>query len=104
MLEQRQLQPEIMDQLDLNPRDHACALRGLARINWWSCSSNILWPALAGRARRRPQPLRVLDLATGAGDVPIRLSCRARRMGIRLQIDGCDVSPVAVAEAQHRGE
>jgi SAM-dependent methyltransferase len=103
MLKQRRLQSEIMDRPDLNPRDHACALHGLARINWWSRSSNLLWPALAGRAQHAAQALRVLDLATGAGDVPIRLSRRAYRTGIRLHLEGCDISPVAIAEAQHRG-
>jgi SAM-dependent methyltransferase len=104
MLEQRHLQPEIMDRPDLNSRDHAHALRGLARINWWSRSAGILWPALVEQARRMTEPLRVLDLASGAGDVPIRLSRRARRAGVRLQIEGCDISAVAVEEARRRAE
>jgi SAM-dependent methyltransferase len=104
MLEQRHLQPEIMDRPDLNPRDHAHALRGLARINWWSRSAGILWPALVEQARQKTEPLRVLDLATGAGDVPIRLSRRAQRTGVRLLIEGCDISPVAVEVAQRRAE
>jgi 2-polyprenyl-3-methyl-5-hydroxy-6-metoxy-1,4-benzoquinol methylase len=78
-------------------------LRGLARINFWSRSAGILWPALAALARQtRPNPVRVLDLASGAGDVPIRLWHRARRSGLALELEGCDVSPVAVEHARAR--
>ncbi len=104
MLEQRRLQPEVMDQPGLDPAQHAQALRSLARINWWSHSSGILWPRLAELARGAAAPVRVLDVATGAGDVPIRLSRRAQRHGLRLQIEGCDVSPVAIEIARHRAE
>jgi 2-polyprenyl-3-methyl-5-hydroxy-6-metoxy-1,4-benzoquinol methylase len=38
----------------------------------------------------------VLDVATGAGDVPISLARRARRSGLEIGIDGCDISPVAI--------
>jgi SAM-dependent methyltransferase len=103
VLEQRRLRPEVMDQPGLDPAQHARALRGLARINWWSRSSGILWPALLALAPAAG-PLRVLDLATGAGDVPIRLSRRARRAGIPVRIEGCDVSAVAVDYARRRAE
>jgi 2-polyprenyl-3-methyl-5-hydroxy-6-metoxy-1,4-benzoquinol methylase len=104
LLEQRRLQPEVMDQPGLDPAQHARALGSLARINWWSGSSGILWPELERQAKSTPAPLRVLDLATGAGDVPIRLSRWARRTGIRLQLEGCDVSAVAIAYAQRRAQ
>src|SRR5262249_52402604 len=46
--------------------------------------------------------LRLLDVATGAGDVPVRLWKRARRAGYGWQVSGCDLSPVAVAYARGR--
>jgi 2-polyprenyl-3-methyl-5-hydroxy-6-metoxy-1,4-benzoquinol methylase len=102
-LRQRRRLPEIMDQPGLHPARHALALRGLARINFWSGSAGILWPPLADLARRVPgQPLRVLDLASGAGDVPIRLWHKARRAGVALRMEGRDVSPVAVEHARGR--
>jgi SAM-dependent methyltransferase len=102
-LRQRRRLPEIMDQPGLHPARHALALRALARINFWSGSAGILWPPLADLARRSPGgPLRVLDLACGAGDVPIRLWHKARRAGLPLQIEGRDVSPVAVEHARQR--
>jgi hypothetical protein len=100
-LQHRCRRPEIMDQPGLSPERHRQALRALARINFWSGSARILWPGLRDLARElAPRPLRVLDLATGAGDVPVRLWRKARRAGIALLLEACDVSPVAVAHAR----
>ncbi|MGH7168954.1 MAG: methyltransferase domain-containing protein, partial [Gemmataceae bacterium] len=102
-LRQRQRRPEIMDQPDLNARQHVGALRALARINFFSHSAGILWPDLADLARTMaPQVPRVLDVATGGGDVPIRLWRRTRRAGFDLHLEGCDISPVAVEHARSR--
>lgn len=98
-LTHRHLQPEVMDQPNLDGYRHRHALRGLGRINFWSGSAGVLWGPLAGLARELGRALRVLDLASGGGDVPIRLARRARRTGVPLYIAGCDVSPVAVAHA-----
>jgi SAM-dependent methyltransferase len=99
----RRRQPEIMDQPGLERARHVQALRGLERVNFWSRSARILWPPLAALARDTGgRPLRVLDLATGAGDVPLRLGRLARRAGVPLDVAGCDVSPAAVAHAQGR--
>jgi 2-polyprenyl-3-methyl-5-hydroxy-6-metoxy-1,4-benzoquinol methylase len=103
-LGQRHREDEIMDQPGLDPVEHQRALRGLARINAWSGSTRILWPAIAALARQlAPQPLRVLDVATGGGDVPIRLWRRARRAGLRIEVAGCDRSPVAIRHAAAAG-
>lgn len=96
-LAHRLRRPEIMDQPGLDAGRHSAALRGLGRINRVSLSASILWPAIAGLARAQPgQTVRVLDLASGGGDVPIGLARRARRAGLDVRIDGCDISPVAV--------
>ncbi len=99
----RRHEPELMDDPALDPWRHAQALRGLARINWWSRSAEMLWPpirALVGQRQRRA--LRALDVATGGGDVPIRLCRMAARNGVSLQCDGCDRSPTAIDQAQRR--
>ena len=104
-LRQRHRQPEIMDQPGLEPGRHLHALQGLARINWWSGSARILWPPIHALARERAGgPLRILDVASGGGDVPIRLWRRARRHGLALEILGCDVSPAAVEYARRQAE
>ncbi len=103
-LRQRQLQPELMDQPDLDASAHRQALQGLERINRLSLSAGIVWPALARLARRlHPKPCRVLDVATGGGDVPRALERRARQKGVHLQLEGCDVSPVALQFAEKQG-
>lgn len=100
-LTRRRHRPELMDQPGLDVTSHQIALDGLARINLVSRSAGLLWPALVALARTAG-PVRALDVATGGGDVPIRLRRRARRAGLPLTIDGCDRSPVAVAHAQRR--
>jgi 2-polyprenyl-3-methyl-5-hydroxy-6-metoxy-1,4-benzoquinol methylase len=95
-----------MDQPGLDAGEHANALRGLARINRLSRSDAILWPAIERLARTvHGQPIRVLDVASGGGDVPIALAKRALQTGRAVEIEGCDVSPEAVRHAgQHAME
>jgi SAM-dependent methyltransferase len=104
-LTERDLQPEWMDRPDLDTQHLHGALRGLERVNWWSGSAAILWPRLRTLAHQgRGQRLRVLDVATGAGDVPIRLWHRARRAGLDMEIDGCDRNAATLQYARKRAE
>jgi 2-polyprenyl-3-methyl-5-hydroxy-6-metoxy-1,4-benzoquinol methylase len=99
----RDRRPEVMDQPGLSADRHAAALRALARINWLSRSAGLVWPPLLALARRlAPRPVRVLDVATGGGDIPVRLWRRARRAGVALAVEGCDVSATAVSFAAER--
>lgn len=100
-LSRRRKQPELMDDPALSPAAHAQALRGLERINRWSSSAQILWPPILELARQAgPAGLRLLDVASGGGDVPIQLWREAQRHGVKLHIEGCDRSDHAVAFAQ----
>jgi 2-polyprenyl-3-methyl-5-hydroxy-6-metoxy-1,4-benzoquinol methylase len=90
-----------MDQPGLDSGRHAQALRGLERVNFWSGSARTLWLPILSLARRTGEPsLAILDVATGAGDVPIALWQKAQAAGLRLQIDACDVNPCAVQYSQ----
>ncbi len=91
-----------MDDPALEMRRHHQALQGLTRLNAFSGSVRILWPPIHALACEATVPLRVLDVATGAGDVPLRIWSRARRAGMAFQVEGCDRSPTAVAHAQAR--
>ena len=94
-----------MDQPDLDPALHDQALRALERVNRISRSTSMLWGPIEELARRTPgRPVRVLDLATGAGDIPVALWQRARRAGITLEIEACDRSDHALAHARERAE
>ena len=103
-LAQRVREPEVMDDPALDAGEHIHALEGLARLNRWSASARILWAPLAGLARELGAPVRVLDLATGAGDLPVHLWRRAQRAHLSLTVDGCDRSPRSVAHAQTRAD
>jgi 2-polyprenyl-3-methyl-5-hydroxy-6-metoxy-1,4-benzoquinol methylase len=102
-LRRRRVTPEVMDRPDLDPAAHAHALRGLARINGLSGTAGTFWPAVRDLARAAgPAGIRVLDVATGGGDVPLRLWHTARRAGVRVHLAGCDRSPLAIDVARGR--
>jgi SAM-dependent methyltransferase len=100
-LDRRDRVPELMDEPGIDPAEHRRALAGLARINRLSLSAEALWPPLVKLAREAGRPLRVLDVATGSGDVPARLAAKAKRAGWAVEFAGCDVSPTAIEEANH---
>jgi len=104
-LKQRRRLPELMDQPDLDAAHHLHALRGLERINRWSGSSRILWAPLRALAQAQStRPLRLLDVASGGGDVPLSLWRKARQAGLPLLIEGGDLSPRAIAHARQKAE
>lgn len=90
--------PELMDDPGLDPAEHRRALAGLARLNWLTGSAGLLWRAM--RPLAGELPLRILDVATGCGDVPAALARRARRAGVPIEIQACDISETAIATAK----
>jgi 2-polyprenyl-3-methyl-5-hydroxy-6-metoxy-1,4-benzoquinol methylase len=103
LLSSRHLQPELMDQPDLDVRDHHRALVALGRANLVSRTTAALWPAVRRAARTvRDRRVRVLDVACGGGDTVVGLAARARHEGLALDFTGADISPVAIAFARTR--
>ena len=98
--------PEIMDDPLLDRELHLAALRGLERLNSASNSKNILARPLEKLARRKEQtlPLRILDIACGAGDLPIQLSTCLNRSGTKIEMHGLDISDLAVNYATKNNE
>ncbi|MFN7803041.1 MAG: methyltransferase domain-containing protein [Planctomycetaceae bacterium] len=113
----RRLVPEVMDQPGLDTGLHDQALSALRRINSLSRTAGSLWPAIASTARQpmaaaprtfdpssdepstgplAGQPLSLLDVACGGGDVALRLAQRAAGEGLPLQVSGCDFNPAAI--------
>lgn len=99
-LSRREVLPEIMDQPGLDPLEHACALRGLERINRMSGMTRRLWRRIRIVARNASAPVRVLDVACGGGDVAARLARRAALEHVPVTFAGCDISETAVAHAR----
>jgi SAM-dependent methyltransferase len=92
-----------MDRPDLPAAVHEHALDGLARLNRFSGSDRNLWRPIHRLASEGPErPLRILDVACGAGDVLVGLARRARRAGIALDLHGIDFSPTAIDHARRR--
>lgn len=99
----RNLQPELIDQPDLPTDRLQGALVGLERINLASGSARIVWAPIRKLAREAPdRPLRVLDVASGAGDVPIALWHKARKAGLSVTLHGCDINPRSIEFAKQR--
>jgi 2-polyprenyl-3-methyl-5-hydroxy-6-metoxy-1,4-benzoquinol methylase len=104
-LRQRRRRPELMDQPGLDEERHIQALHGLERINRWTAAARLVWPGICEAARlAAPNKLRVLDVATGAADTPIRLWHQAQAIGLPLEIAACDRSATALAHARRQAE
>lgn len=108
-LKTRHLEPELMDQPGLDAAAHRHALAGLARVNWWSRSAAIFWPALttlgnrsSADAAQQSRPVRVLDLACGGGDVTVALAQRALKSGLKIEFTGLDISETALEVSRER--
>ncbi len=98
----RDLQPELMDDPALPAAEHRRALVGLARLNSYSDSVGVLWPKVRRVAIELGRPVKILDVATGSGDVPLGLWQRAKRAGFKLELSACDISPLALETAAER--
>ena len=104
-LKERAREAEVMDDSGLEEHRHFRALEGLARLNRLSGGARHLWSPIRRLARQLgTDRLRLLDVATGGGDVPIDLWRRARRAGLNMEMLGIDVSPQAVRFARARAE
>ncbi|MFZ9860219.1 MAG: methyltransferase domain-containing protein [Gemmataceae bacterium] len=89
--------PEWMDQPDLDPLLHRQALKGLARLNFFSNGAGVLWKPIIDVARKHHEkPISVLDIATGSGDIPIALAKKARKFKWNISFHVTDKSPLAL--------
>ena len=92
-----------MDDPALDDGRHAHALSGLRRLNLVSGAVRSFWSPIATFARgEQRERLRILDIATGGGDIPVGLWQRARRAGLDVRIDACDRSARALEHAAAR--
>lgn len=102
-MQARVLVPELMDDPTLDRAEHLQALNGLQRINAWTGNASLVWKSILPLALENAgRPLRILDVATGAADIPIALQRMSQKLGISLEIEGCDVSEQAIAFAAEK--
>ena len=86
-----------MDDPSLGPAEHALALQGLARINRVTQSTRVLWQSLASLSQETKEPLSVLDVACGGGDVLLNLAKKGHATGCSIKWIACDLSPTAIS-------
>jgi 2-polyprenyl-3-methyl-5-hydroxy-6-metoxy-1,4-benzoquinol methylase len=94
---------EIMDDPQLDPKRHQAALRGLERLNTFSAGLSVISQPIEALSRDvNGRPLRILDIASGGGDLPIGLAALALKTGLPLEVVGSDCSATAIAFAQEK--
>ncbi len=102
-LKARQRTGEILDDPALPSEEVIKALAGLARLNKVSRAASVLWSEIKTLARQRQfAQLRILDVASGGGEVLLALTQKAERSGLQLQVAACDINPFAMRHAQTR--
>ena len=96
-----------MDDPHLDAALHEAALRDLSRLNTISRSADLIAKPILELARRSSREsgkqsgkvLKVLDVASGAGDLAIALQKMCTSAKASVAVHGLDLSPVAVASA-----
>lgn len=92
---------ERMDEPDADPAELWRSLRDLERVNRWLGGHRSAVRHVLGLARENGRgTARVVDVGTGGGDVPLRLTAAARRVGIGLHVVATDVHPITLAYAE----
>ncbi len=99
-LQQRDRHPELMDCPDIAPADHARALCGLSRLNRASGIERTVFRAL--KPLLRDEPVRVLDIAAGSGDLVTGLARRMSSAGTPVLFTACDISAFACQQIKDR--
>jgi SAM-dependent methyltransferase len=100
----RRLDPEWMDRTDNTPEQLNGALDDIRSVNRFLRGSKILVDAVRPflRARTTAEPLSILDVGTGGGDLPLDLVREARRIGRPVRIVAVDRDPVTLDYARRR--
>jgi SAM-dependent methyltransferase len=96
---------ELLDNPDADPLTVAESLRNIARANRWFGGAAAVQHGLARTLGDTAPGLTIslLDLGTGAGDLPRVARRWGMKRGIRIQPVGLELSRAAAALAQHTG-
>lgn len=100
----RVLVPELMDDPNLCPQEHAKALRGLRRINAFSGTVDqlvreILSVATSDSRLESDKPIRILDLGCANGEIAMGVAQRLSGR-INAEVIGWDMSSTAIEHAR----
>lgn len=88
---------ERMDEPDQDPAELGRSLVDLRQVNRWLGGYRVVLHHLGRLVARHPRAeYRVLDVATGSGDIPLKVAAWARSRGIRMRIVATDNHPVTL--------
>jgi SAM-dependent methyltransferase len=91
---------ELMDRLDAPSAELAQSLADIARLNRLGATQAILGHVAPFVARLPAgEPLRILDVGTGAADIPLALAQWARRHGHRVRVVALEFHPTILGYA-----
>jgi len=101
MLETRSQEPELLDAPGFSPELARKSYIFMERVNRYFGGISNVRRFIAEEASRR-QPLRVLDIGSGACDIPLALCDWARRNGVDLRFTCLEIEPEAMAIAKEK--
>jgi ubiquinone/menaquinone biosynthesis C-methylase UbiE len=92
---------ELMDELAQDPGELERSLRDLREVNRWLGGTRVVLHHLAGLVRRHPRAeYRILDIATGSGDIPLHVARWARAEDVQVAIVATDNHPTTLELAR----
>ena len=96
-LSRRVLVPELMDTEDCGPAEFRACLVDLARVNRLTLAyrPTLAWLRHVAPRRRAGEPLRIVDVGGGYGDMLRRIDRWAARRGIPVELTSIDINPWA---------
>lgn len=97
----REMRPELMDRPDAPLPELRRSLADLRAVNRWLGGTGTLIRLVRPLVRAvEESPVRLVDVATGSGDIPVALVRWAGRAGERLEVTAADLHPATVASAR----
>jgi hypothetical protein len=90
--------PEMMDG-DCSYEDFRDCLRSLETVNRWLLGYRPTLAWLKRLSRGLPDPVHIVDVGSGGGDLLRQIAGWARRRGIAVQLTGIDLNPYAARAA-----
>lgn len=82
---------ELMDEPTADRAELARSLADIRAVNRWLGGTRVVLHHLAELVERHPRPCwRILDIASGSGDIPLAVAQWARKRGIRMEIVASD--------------
>jgi len=104
-ISERREESELLDRPAHDLRELAANLHDLERINRLLGGTAVILTHLTRLldGQRPDQPLTVLDVATGAGDIPVAIRRWAEQHHLRLSVIATDLQPQVLDYARHHG-